>query len=112
MFHGLGGRFSPGKRRVTSDQHAGNSDGVKPLAAEAADDDGAGVAHIGLGDFFCGERLGHRNRAVEVVGVGGTEAGNGPAGLCPGGGELRVGVDDAANLGKLAVEQGVGVQIA
>ena len=49
---------------------------------------------------------------MEVVGVGGAEAGNGAAGLCPGGGELRVGVDDAADLGKLAVEQGVRIQIA
>ena len=97
---------------MTSDQHAGNGDRVKPLTSKAAHNDGAGVAHIGFGDFFCSERLGDGNRAVKVVGVRGAEAGNGAAGLCPGGGELRMRVDDAANLGELPVEQGVRVQIA
>ena len=49
---------------------------------------------------------------MKVVGVGGAEAGNGAAGLRPGGGELGVRVDDAADLRKLAVEQGVRVQVA
>ena len=49
---------------------------------------------------------------MEVVGVGGAEAGNRAAGLRPGGGELGVGVDDAADLREFAVEQGVGVEIA
>ena len=86
--------------------------GSRSAGAEAADDDGAGVADVGLGDFFGGERFGDGDGAVEVVGVGGAEAGDGPAGLRPGGGELGVGVDDAADLGELAVEEGVGVEVA
>jgi hypothetical protein len=49
---------------------------------------------------------------VEVVGVGGAEAGDGLAGLGPGCGEFGVGVDDAADLGEFAIEQQVGVEIA
>ena len=49
---------------------------------------------------------------MKVVGVGGTEAWNGSAGLSPGGGKFRVGVDDAADLAKLAVEQGMGFEVA
>jgi hypothetical protein len=49
---------------------------------------------------------------VKVVGVRGAEAGNGAAGLRPGRGELGVGVDDAADLRKFAVEQRVRIEIA
>ena len=48
---------------------------------------------------------------MKVVGVGCAECGNGEAGLGEGGGELGVGVDDGADLGELAIEQGVGVEI-
>ena len=57
------------------------------------------------------ERLGDRDGAVEVVGVGGAEGGDGEAGLGEAGGELGVGVDDRADGGELAVEQGVGVEV-
>jgi len=48
---------------------------------------------------------------VEVVGVGGAEGGYGEAGLGEAGGELGVGVDDAADGGELAVEEGVGIEV-
>ena len=89
---------------MAGNQDAGNGDGVKAFGAKAADDDRAGIADIGLGDLFGGEGFGDRNRAMEVVGVSGAEAGNGAAGLGPGGGELGVGVDDAADLGKFAIK--------
>jgi hypothetical protein len=112
VFDGFGGGFAPGKGGVAGDQDAGNGDGVEALEPEAADDDRAGIALVGLGDLLGGEGFGDGNGAVEVVGVGGAEAGNGAAGLSPGGGELGVGVDDAADLGELAVEEGVCVEVA
>ena len=42
----------------------------------------------------------------------GSQAGDRAAGLGPGRGELRVRVDDAADLRKFAVKQGMGVEIA
>ena len=40
---------------MAGDQNAGDGDGVEVLGAEAADDDGAGIADVGLGDFLGGE---------------------------------------------------------
>ena len=90
----------------------GTATGSRLCSTEALDDDGAGVADVGFSHFGGGEGLGDGNRAVEVVGVGGAEAGNRAAGLGPGGGELRVRVDDAADLWELAVEERVRVEIA
>jgi len=112
VFDGFGCGPAPGEGRVAGDKDAGNGDGVEILCAEAADDDRAGVADVAGGDLVGGQRFGDGNGAVEVVGVGGTEAGNGAASLSPGRSEFRVGVDDSADLGEFAVEQGVGVEIA
>ena len=49
---------------------------------------------------------------MEVVGVGGAEAGDGFAGLGPGSCEFRMGMDDAANLGEFTVKQEVSFEIA
>ena len=43
--------------------------------------------------------------------MGGAERGDGEAGLGEAGGELGVGVDDGADGGELAVEEGVGVEV-
>ena len=111
VFDGIGGVFAPGKGGVAGDKDAGDGDGVEVVLAEVLDDNGAGVADVGFGDFVGSKGSGNRNGAVEIVGVGGAEAGNSAAGLRPGGSELRVGVNDAANLGEFAVEQGVGVEV-
>ena len=111
VFDGLGGGFAPGERGVTGDQDAGDGDRVEAAGAESADDDLAGRALVGFGHLLGGEEFGDRNRAMEVVGVGGAEAGNGAAGLRPGGCKLGVGVDDAADLGELAVEASVCIQV-
>ena len=101
--------FAPCKRGVAGDQNSRDGEGVEAFRTEAPDDDSAGVANIGLGDFLGGEGFGERDGAVEVVGVGCAEAGDGTASLGPGGCKLRVGVDDAADLRKFAVEIGVCV---
>ena len=111
MFDGFGWGLSPCKGGVSGDQDAGHCEWVEAFRFETADDDCAGVADVGLSDLFGGEGLGDGNGAVEVVGVGCAEAGNGAAGLGPGGGELGMGVNDSADLRELAIEKGVGVEV-
>ena len=112
MLDGIGWGFAPGEGGMASDKNAGDGEGVQVFRLETPDNDRAGIAHVGLVDFLGGERFGDGDRSVEVVGVGGAEAGNGAASLCPRGGELGVRVDDTADLGELAVEQGMGVEVA
>src|SRR5271157_2276749 len=112
VFDCFGRGSSPGERGVAGYQDAGNGYRVETLGAEATDDNGPGIADVRLGDFFRGEGFGDRNRAMEVVGVGGAEAGDRAAGLGPGGGELGVGVDDTPDLEELAVKQGVCIEVA
>ena len=83
VFDSFGDVFAPGKRGVAGDKDAGDCNGVEGLGTEAADDYGAGIADVGLGDFGGGEGCGDGDGAMEVVGVGGAEARNGPAGLGP-----------------------------
>src|SRR6202453_1657914 len=104
VFDGLGGGFAPGKGCGTGDEDARDGKGIERFRLEAADDDGTGVVDVALGYFLSGERFGDRYRTMEVIGVGGAEAGNGAAGLGPRGGKLGVGVDAAADLRELAAE--------
>jgi len=69
---------------MSGDENSGDGKGIEIVLTEAAKDDGAGIADIGFGDLFGGEGLSDGNRAVEVVGVGGAEAGNFASGLRPG----------------------------
>jgi hypothetical protein len=112
VFDGGGGGFSPCERRVAGAEDAGDLERVEIVPAEVADDDYAGVVLVAGGGFLGGERVGEWDGALEVIGVGGAEAGDGTAGLCPGGGEFGVGVDDAADGGELAVEIKVGGEVA
>jgi hypothetical protein len=112
VFYSCGWGFSPGKGGVAADQDAGDGDGVEAPFFEEMCDDCAGVEDVGLRDFVGAQLLGYGNFAVEIVGVGGAEAGDRAASLRPGGGEFGVGVDDAADLRKLAIEQKVRIQVA
>jgi len=112
VFHGFGGSSAPRKGRMAGNQYPGNSYGIEIFRVKEPNDDCTGVPYVGFIDFRSGEGLGDRNRAVEVVGVGGAETRNGAAGLCPRCGELRMGVDDAADLRKFAVKQSVRIEIA
>jgi hypothetical protein len=49
---------------------------------------------------------------MKIVGVSSAEAGDGAAGLSPRSCEFGVGVDDAADLGKFAIKQQVGIEVA
>jgi len=99
VFDSFGGALAPGKRGMASHKHTGDGDGVEALRSETANDDRAGIAYVGFSHFGGGEGLGDGNRTVKIVGVSGAQAGYLAAGLRPGGGELGVGVDNAADLG-------------
>ena len=112
MLDGFGRRLSPRKGCVSCDENSRDGYRVEALRAKAADYDSTSVADVPGGDFFGGECFRDGNRTVKIVSMGGSEAGNWLAGLSPRSRELGVGVDDSANLGELAVEQGVRVEIA
>src|SRR5580698_3047888 len=61
VLDGFSGSFAPGERGVAGDEDTGDGDGVKGFQMEAADDDGAGVAHVACGDFLSGEGFGDGN---------------------------------------------------
>jgi len=113
--HGVVGGFvgvaSPGEGGVAVDEAGGNGERVDSLLLEEADDGEAGFVDVAAADGFVGERRGAGDGAVEVVGVGGAEWWDGEASLGEAGGELGVGVDDGADGGELAVEEGVGVEV-
>jgi len=93
VFHGFGGSSAPRKGRMAGNQNAGDGDGIEIFRVKEPNDDCPGVADVVFdGDFFFRERRGDGNTAVEVVGVGGAQTGNGAASLRPRCRELRVGV--------------------
>ena len=110
---GFGGGSAPGEGGVAADEDGGDFEGVDGGrdVQEAAGDLLAGVEDVVAGDLFVGEVAGDGDRAVEVVGVGGAEGGDGLAGLGPGGGEGGVGVDDGSDGREGAVEVEVGVEV-
>src|SRR5882757_2276412 len=71
----------------------------------------AGLVDVAAGYGFIVQWCGAWDSAVDVVGVGGAQGWDGEAGLGEAGGELGVSVDDGADGGELAVEEGVGVEV-
>ncbi len=112
VFHSIRCRFPPGEGCVTGYKHTRNRHRVEVVPAEAANDHRAGIANVPFLYFVCAERFGDRDGAVKVIGVRRPETGNRSAGLGPGSCKLRVGVDDTPNLGKFAIKQCVGVEVA
>lgn len=112
MFYCVRRVFSPGKGSVSSDQRPRNGNGIEPPGAKVSNDDCAGISHVAAGDFLRGEGFGDGDRAVEVIGVRGAEAGDGTSSLRPGGGKFRMCVNDASNRWEFAIEESVGIKIA
>ena len=108
---GVVGVGAPAEGGVAVDEAGGDGEGVDVVLLEVVDDGEAGLVDVAAGDGFVGEGRGAGDGAVEVVGVGGAEGRDGEAGLGEAGGELGVGVDDGADGGELAVEEGVGVEV-
>ena len=92
-------------------EDAGDGGGVEVEMVEGFDDGEPGHAFVACGDFVGGERAADGDLAVEVVGVGGAEAGERFAGLGPCGGGGAVGMADAAGGGEGAVDFEVGVAV-
>jgi hypothetical protein len=105
------GVTAPAEGGVAVDEAGWDGDGVDSMLLEVIDDGEAGLVDVAAGDGFIVQGCGAGDGAVEVVGVGGAEGWDGEAGLGEAGGELGVGVDDGADGGELAVEEGVGVEV-
>ena len=73
-------------------------------ALEAPGDRDPGVVNVVSADFLRGQLFRDRNRAVEVVRVGGSVGGNLPPCLGPRRGIFRMRVHHPADAGKLFVE--------
>jgi hypothetical protein len=54
VFNGLGGGFAPDKGGMAGYENSRNGERVQVVPLESAEDDGAGVADVGLGDFIGG----------------------------------------------------------
>jgi hypothetical protein len=105
------GVAAPDEWGVAVDEAGGDGEGVDAVELEVVDDGEAGLVDVAALDGVVGEGLGAWDGAVEVVGVGGAEGGDGEAGLGEAGGVLGVGVDYGADGGELALEEGVGVEV-
>jgi hypothetical protein len=102
---------APAEGGVAVDEAGGDGEGVDIVLLEVVDDGEAGLVDVAAGDGFVVQGRGAGDGAVEVVCVGGAEGRDGESGLGEAGGELGVSVDDGADGGEFAVEQGVGVEV-
>ncbi len=92
-------------------EDAGDGGGVELEVVEGFDDGETCHAFVAGGDFFGGEGAADGDFPVEVVSVGGAEAGEWAAGLGPCGGGGAVGVADPCGGGEGAVDFEVGVAV-
>src|SRR5436305_1569339 len=102
---------APAEGGVAVDEAGGDGGGVDFVLLEVVDYREAGFVDVAAGDGFVVQGRGAGDLSVEIVGVSGAERWDGQAGLGEAGGELGVGVDDAADGGELAIEEGVGVEV-
>jgi len=108
---GFVGRGTPAEGGMAVDEAGGDGEVIDSLLLEEANDGLASFVDIAVLNRLIGEWWCDRDGAVEVVGVGGAEGWNGESCLGEAGGELGVGVDDGADGGEFAVEEGVGVEV-
>lgn len=108
VFEGLLNGDPPGKGRVARREHGGTVQGR--AITKRFNDDPARAFFVRV-HFIGRELAGDGDRAMEIIGMGRAEAGNGPAGLCPRYGVVRMGMDDAADVWEGAVEGDVGGKI-
>src|ERR1051326_3614641 len=101
--------LAPGKRSMAGDEHAGTVQRV--AAIEGFDDDFAGITFVIVFDLTRVETPGTRDRTVKIVGVSGAEGRNWAAALSPGGGKKTMGVHNATDIRKSAIEDKVGRSI-
>jgi hypothetical protein len=92
-------------------EDAGDGGWVELEVVEGFDDGEPCHAFVACGDFVRVEHAADGDFAVEVVGVGGAEAGERATGLGPCGGGGAVGVADACGGGEGAVDFEVGIAV-
>ena len=83
IFNRRDSSLAPGEWGMTGDENSRYRDWVEFLLVKETRNDDAGVEYVCLFDLFGRLWFRNRNRTVEVVGVGGTQAGNRLAGLRP-----------------------------
>jgi len=109
VLRSFGWSGAPGEGRVIGDEDRGDFERIDIL--EKAGDDVAGVFFVGGGNFVVGHGIGDGNRAAKIVAVSGAEAGNGFAGLSPGGGVFGMSVADTADFVEGFVENEVSRKV-
>ena len=112
MVHRLGRVFAPGEGPVAGTDHAGDGGGLDAPLLESLDDNYARVFLVILLQLPLGQVAGAGDGAVEVVSVGGAEAGDVLPRLGPGHRVGAVGVDDAPDAGERLVKFDVGLGVA
>src|SRR5437016_2433252 len=105
VFQGL----APGERAVIGDQHGRMVQRVQ--AVESLDDDAASVQLVIGFDFVRQQLPRARDVAAPIIGVRRAKSRKLSAGLRPGGGVKAMGVDDAADMLKSAIENQMGWRI-
>jgi len=105
-FHGLGSRWSPNEWAMIPDENGRNAERIDPL--ETLYDDVAGFPLI-FAIYFLGRHTAReRDRAVEVIAMGGAEAGNLTRSLSKCHGRAGVGVNHGTDAGEIQEQATVG----
>ena len=111
VLDGLCAAGSPCERTVAVNEHRADIC-IGSRLLETLDDDIAGFPFVGGGDFLRGHRTGHGHLAVEIIRMGGAEAGDAAPAWAKATACTGMGVNDGANLResekKAAVRGGVG----
>ena len=106
------GVLSPGKGAVVLAENCGNSSRILSHRLKFVHDQMAGIFLIGLVDLLFGQAAQAGNFSVNIVRMGGSVAGNAPAGLRPAGRIGRMGMNDSSDfrecLIKLHMGRGIG----
>lgn len=105
----VGRGWSPTKRGVAGYKDC--RDGIGIEIGKRAANGFTGFEFIVAGNFNRGEDIGHRNGAVEIVGVRRAQTGYRGVGLSPRGSVFRVRMRDASNVRELPIEFKVSRQI-
>ena len=113
VVYSLRGILAPGEGAVAGAEHTGHMQRVDAAGFERLDDDLAGVLLVILVDFLRRQLPRAGDRAVKVIGVGGTEGGQVAPRLSKGYRVGRVGVHDAAQLreGPVQLEMRFGLSL-
>ena len=92
-------------------EYGGNRFYVFSHGFEFIDDEMAGIFLVGIFNLFFGQAAQAGNLSVDIIGMGGSIAGNAPSRLCPAGGIGRVGMYNPSYFRKCLVQLHMGRRI-